>query len=193
MTVEGPATLCLAVVVSLLAGCGSAEPTSPTETPRATPALSGRSVCPSSVPFVASNLTGRPADVLERLQGTYENDPGFLAVVFDGTKPIVIVDSSVLAEWQDWLAPSGVAVAPSCVDSTLLAAVHAVLPAVRPPGGGVMAGYDALDDAIGVRGVDAETLAAALEQWSPGMGGTALSAIAAGTLRIDPREVPSLR
>src|SRR3990172_11704996 len=98
MTVDGPATLCLAVVVSLLAGCGSAEPTSPTETPRATPALSGRSVCPSSVPFVASNLTGRPADVLERLQGTYENDPGFLAVVFDGTEPIVIVHSSLFAE-----------------------------------------------------------------------------------------------
>ena len=193
MTVEGPATLCLAVVVSLLAGCGSAEPTSPTETPKATPALSGRTVCPGAVRGVGTNLTGAPADALEWLQGTYENDAGFLAVVFDGTQPVVIVDSNQLAEWRARLAPSGVAVAPSCVDSTLLAAVHAVLPAVRPPGGGVMAGYDALDDVIGVRGVDAETLAAAPEQWSPGMGGTALSAIAAGTLRIDPREVPSLR
>lgn len=191
--VDGPATLCLAVVVGLLAGCGSAEPTSPPETPTATAALSGRSVCPGAVPWVGTNLTGAPADALEQLQGTYENDPGFLAVVFDGVKPIVVVDPSMLAEWQDWLAPSGVAVAPSCIDLALLAAVHAVLPAVRPPGGSVMAGYNGLDDVIEVRGVDADTLVAAVEQWSPGSGSKALAAIASGTLRIDPRDLPILR
>lgn len=192
-TVADPATVCLAVAVGLLAGCGSAEPTSPTEMPTATAAQEGRSVCPGAVPWVATNLRGAPADALERLQGTYGNDPGFLAVVFDGVKPIVVVDLSMLAEWQERLAPTGVAVAPSCVDSALLAAVHAVLPAVRPPGGGVLAGYFGLDDAIEVRGVDADTLVAALEQWSPGSGTKALAAIAAGTLRIDPRDPPLLR
>jgi hypothetical protein len=142
---------------------------------------------------VATNLTGAPADALERLQGIYEDDPGFLAVVFDGTEPIVVVDSSMLAEWQDWLAPSGVAVAPSCIDPTLLASVHAVLPAVRPPNGGVIAGYDALNDAVMVRGVDADTLVAALEEWSPGSGSKALAAIAAGTLRIDPHGITTFR
>lgn len=192
-TIAGPATVCLAVAAGLLAGCGWAEPTSPTEMPTATAAHEGRSVCPGAVQFVAENLRGAPADALEQLQTTYENEPGFFAVVLNGTNSIVVVDSRLLAEWLDRLAPSGVAVAPSCVDTALLAAVHAVLPAVRPPGGGVLAGYNGLDDAIEVRGVDADTLVAALDQWSPGSGSKALAAIAAGTLRIDPRDVPRSR
>ncbi|MEO5966019.1 MAG: hypothetical protein ABIR11_11185 [Candidatus Limnocylindrales bacterium] len=131
--------------------------------------------------------------MLEQLQATYEQDPGFLAVVFDGTKPIVVVDRAALAEWQLRLVPRGVAVASSCIDTRVLAGVLLVLPTVRPPDGIVSAGYNGLDDSIDVLGVDTDTLVAALEQQRAGGGKAALDAIARGTLRIDPRKVSGTR
>jgi hypothetical protein len=138
---------------------------------------------------VATNLRGAAADTLEQLQGTYEQDPGFLAVVFDGTKPIVIVERAALAGWQLRLAASGVAVAPSCVDPGLLAAVRAVVPTVAPPDGITSVGYNGLDDTIDVLGIDADTLVTALEKRQAGSGSAARDAIADGTLRIDPRKI----
>ena len=153
----------------------------------------GRTVCPGSVPWVATNLRGAAADALEQLQETYEQDPDFLAVVFDGTKPIVIVEAAALSAWQLRLAGRGITVAPSCVDPGLLAAVHDVLPTVAAPDVIVSAGYNVLDDAIGVLGVDADTLVTAIEKLHAGSGGAARDAIANGTLRIDPRQVPGSR
>ncbi len=186
------AVLCL-LSLTELAGCGSAATNTPTATADPRAPRVGRTVCPGSVPWVATNLRGAPADALEQLQGTYEQDPGFLAVVFDGVRPIVVVERRALAAWQLRLAPRGVAVAPSCIDPGVLAAVHAVLPAVASPDRTVSAGYNGLDDAIDVLGIDADTLVAALETLQPGGGDAARDAIADGTLRIDPREVPGTR
>jgi hypothetical protein len=179
--------------VGLVAGCASPVAT-PSATARdATAPRVGRSVCPGAVPWVATNLRGTVADELERLQGTYQEDPGFLAVVFDGTKSVLIVETARLPEWQRRLAPGGVAVARSCVNPGLLAAVHAVLPVVGPPDGIVSAGYNALDDSIDVMGVDADTLVAALDAHAAGGGSAALAAIADGTLRIDPEKMSITR
>jgi hypothetical protein len=182
------------LAAGLVAGCGSPEVTRPAATRDVAGPHVGRSVCPGAVPWVATNLRGAPADALEQLQGTYEQDPGFLAVVFDGTKPIVIVEAARLAEWQLRLAPHGVAAARSCVDPALLAAVHAVLPMVRPQAGMIItAGYDGLDDSIFVIGIDADTLVSTLDKQSPGTGSAALAAIADGTLRIDPQQIQETR
>lgn len=193
---RSPATVLLVLgLLSLTqaAGCGSAATTAPAATRDPAESHVGRTVCPGSVPWVATNLRGAAADTLEQLQGTYEQDPGFLAVVFDGTKPIVIVERAALTGWQLRLAASGMAVAPSCVDPGLLAAVHEVLPTVAPADRIVSAGYNALDDTIDVLGIDADTLVAALEEFQAGSGGPARNAIAEGTLRIDPAKVSGTR
>ncbi len=116
-----------------------------------------------------------------------------MAVVFDGSKPIVVVEPARLPDWLIELGPKGIAVAATCIDPTLLAAVQAVLPSVRPPDGIVSGGYDALNDSIGVIGVDADTLLAAIDQQAAGMGASARAAIAAGTLRIDGNKVSGTR
>jgi hypothetical protein len=154
----------------------------------------GRSACPGSVPEVLTNLHGEAlVGALEELQATYQADPGFMAVVFDGEQPIIIVEAATLPEWQRRVAPLGLTVAPSCVDPELLAAVHAVLPNVVLPDGSVSAGHNALKDAIEVMGVEADTLLDALEEHAPGTRDVALDAIADGTLRIDERPLPRMR
>jgi hypothetical protein len=156
------------------------------------PPASGRSLCPGAVPFVESNLTGAPADALERLGAMYQDDPGYLAVVFDGTKVAVIVESDMLSVWQARRAPSGVAVARSCVDPGLIRAVDQAMSKVAaPPGMIVSSGYDALADAIMVIGVDQDTLVAAIRQVSEAGGQAAIQAISDGTLRVDPRAIPN--
>lgn len=112
----------------------------------------------------------------------------------DGATPVLVVDIGRLGEWQARLAQNGIPVAPSCVDTRLLAAVHAVLPQIaRLQGGGMLAAYNALDDAIVVRGVDRDVLIAALIEVVPDAERAVLDAIAAGTLRIDPRKMDVLR
>jgi hypothetical protein len=132
-----------------------------------------------------TNLSGAPADALEGLQGKYGELPGFLAVVFDGTQAIVVVEAGRLAEWRNALAPSGVPVAPSCIDVELLRAVQAAVPAMANGNGIVSAGYDGLADRIDVHGVDAEMVFRALDALGAGGADAARQAIAAGTLRID--------
>lgn len=157
-----------------------------------TASSSTRSVCQGSVASVTGNLTGAPADELEQLHGTYENDAGFMAVVFDGTKPVVVVDGSQLSNWQARLKPKNVTVAPSCVDLRLIDAVLAVLPSLAHSTSSagrnytISGGYNALDDSIDVLGVDADTLVTALGNSEPAMAVAARAAIADGTLRIDP-------
>lgn len=140
------------------------------------------------MPQVLRRVDGGAADALEDLQGTYENEPGFLGVVHDGVKPVVVVDAGRLAEWRARVAPRGIAIAPSCVDTRLLAAVLAALPRIdTPENRAISAGYDVLDDAITVRGVERDDLIAALDEVLPDSETTVVEAIAAGTLRIDPR------
>lgn len=131
------------------------------------------------------NLKGAAADTLEQLQATYEGMPGFRAVVFDGTKAIVVVDAASMPGWLAELTPKGIAVAPSCVDPVLLDAVMAAVPALTQPDGGSTAGYNALDDTIEVRGIEAVALLAALNEVDPALGASARGAVAAGTLRIN--------
>jgi hypothetical protein len=138
------------------------------------------------VPQVFTNLSGAPADSLEQLGATYENDPGFLAVVWDGQRSIVVVETAQLLAWQARLAPLGIVVARSCVDPALLRTVEAALPLVNVPEGVITSvGYDGLADAISVSGVDPEPLLAAMDAILPGARSEAVAAIANGSLRID--------
>jgi hypothetical protein len=134
---------------------------------------------------VLRNIRGSGAQAVEELQNRFEGSPGFLGVVHDGVRPVVIVEATVFGAWEQRLAPTEIAVTPSCVDGTLLAAVLAVLPDLHRPGTGVLAGYDVLDDSIFVRGVEIGALITALKAVLPGAEQTAFGAIADGTLRID--------
>jgi hypothetical protein len=145
-----------------------------------------RTACAGGVPEVATNLDGAPADSLEQLQGTYENDQGFLALVWDGRKSIVIVETAQLLAWQTRLAPLRIAVARSCINPALLATVKAALARIKvPEGQSTGSGYDGLADAIFVLGVDPEVLLATMDAIRPGARAEAVAAIADGTLRID--------
>jgi hypothetical protein len=192
LTVDGRQVLAAACLVALVSACGAPAPSVPdagVEAPAVLPRV-GRSVCPGSVTQVGRDLGGAAADSLERLQGTYENDPGFLAVVWDGRRGVIVVESAQLIAWQARVAPLGIAVARSCVDPALLATVHAALPRIPVPGGGIIsAGYDGLDDAIFVLGVDTDVLVAAMDEVRPGVKPAALAAIADGTLRVSPQEI----
>jgi hypothetical protein len=173
----------LALACGLLGGCAMAPEPSPEPTADAV-AAQGRSRCPGSVPVVRGNLKGAAADTLEQLQGTYEERPGFRAVVFDGVKAIVVVDAASLPGWLAELTPKGIAVARSCVDPVLLDAVMAAVPELTPPDGGSNAGYNALDDTIEVGGIRTVALLEALDEVDPALGESARDAVAAGTLRI---------
>ena len=151
----------------------------------------GRSRCAGAVEAVLTGLTGEAADAVEELGGTVSDKPGYLAVVFDGSKPIVIVEAARLPGWQNELGPLGIAVAPSCIDPDLLAAVRAVLPTLVAGDWIVGAGYDALADRISVMGVDADTLLDALDAHGAGMGPRARAAIEAGTLEISEARIPN--
>jgi hypothetical protein len=147
----GIAAATVALVAALSAACGTPAPsTAEGVSPATTAALRvvGRSQCLGSVPQVLRQVEGAAADTLEGLQATYENDPGFLGVVHDGKQAVIVVESGRVLEWQARMAPLGVAVAVSCVDPELLAAVQAALPLISEREEGVMsAGYDSLDDA----------------------------------------------
>lgn len=179
----GRAAGVLALVCGLLGGCATASAPSPEPAASAVVAQ-GRSRCPGSVPAVRGNLQGAAADTLEQLQGTYEERPGFRAVVFDGAKAIVVVDAASLPGWLAELTPKGIAVARSCVDPVLLDAVMAAVPELTPPDGGSTAGYNGLDDTIEVGGIGTAALLAALDEVDPALGESARDAVAAGTLRI---------
>jgi hypothetical protein len=178
----------LALACGLLGGCAMAPAPSPDPSASAV-AAQGRSRCLGSVPVVRGNLKGAAADTLEQLQGTYEEWPGFRAVVFDGTKALVVVDAASLPAWIAELTPKGIAVAPSCVDPLLLDAVMAAIPALTPPDGGSTAGYNALNDTIEVHGIGADPLLAALDEVDPALGETARNAVEAGTLRINETKI----
>jgi hypothetical protein len=127
------------------------------------------------------------SDVMEGLQTSYEDDPGFLAVVWDNREPVVVVARAELGAWQTRLAPLKTAVAPSCIDPTLLALVHEVLPRLSDQGFR-SAGYNGIEDAIFVSGVDTDALLTELDALQPGAKGLALAAIADGTLRVTSAE-----
>ena len=174
------------LTAAILASCTLDASVPATAGPSAQPS-GGRSVCPGGVARAATNLTGPAADAVERLQGAYQGDPGFLGVVFDGAKAAVIVESGKLSEWQTRLAPSGVAVARSCIDPALLVVVDRALPTVAPADGIVSSGYDAQEDAIKVVGVDQQLLLDAIGRISADARRAAQDAIAEGTLRVDRR------
>ena len=179
------------LLLAILWGCasGPAPSPSPSITP---PPASGRSTCPGAVAVVETNLTGGPADALERLGATYQGDPGYLAVVFDGRNAVVIVESDMLPAWQARLAPGGIAVARSCVQPGLVRAVEQAMSRVVVPKGMIVSsGYDGLADAVRVSGVDQDTLVAAIGQGSEAAREAAIQAIADGTLRVNPQAMPN--
>jgi len=179
------AALRLLVLVTTVCGCGTTVDQPPVDPV-------GRTKCAGAVDTVLTNLTGDAADAVEELGETVAEAAGFLAVVFDGSKPIVVVEAARLPEWLIELGPKGIAVAPSCIDPELLAAVRAVLPTLVAGDWVVSAGYDALEDRISVMGVDADTLIDALEAQEAGMGARARAAIEAGTLEVSEARIPGL-
>jgi len=185
----------LLALVASVGGCGATvgQPASAPLPPGSPPVERvGRSQCPGAVEGVLTNLTGDAADAVEEVGGTYHGTPGFLAVVFDGSKAIVVVEAARLPDWLIELGPAGIAVAPSCIDPTLLAGVKAALPTLVAGDGTVSAGYNALEDSISVMGVDTDTLIDALDAQQAGMGARARAAIEAGTLRVDGAKIPSV-
>jgi hypothetical protein len=153
----------------------------------------GRTRCPGSVPVAQTNLRGAAADSLEAVQGEHGLKPGFMAVIFDGTQPIVVVEAARVAEWENAMGGKRIAVAPSCVDPELLDAVMTVIPALPPPDGAVTGGYNGLNDSIELQGVASDALLAALQRLLPGMEERAAAAMAAGTLRVDEGPIPRIR
>ena len=77
-----------------------------------------------------------------------------------------------------------IAVAPSCVDPSLLVAVLDAVPRLTPPDGISSVGYNALDDSIDVIGVNADALVNALDGKDHNVGALARIAIVEGTLRV---------
>ena len=173
----------------LLSGCGAAIPSNHV----------GRSVCPGALPNLTGTQLAADVDEAVRLQTTYENDAGFLAVVWDARGNVVVVDRTQLGGWQERLGPMNVAVAPSCIDSELLGLIYAALPRMHSDGGGSFgAGYDAVDDTIFVDGVSPDVVLQELDAMQPGARVAGLLAIGNGTLRIKSgppgsRESSSLR
>jgi hypothetical protein len=181
--------LAMTVVIATCVSACAANTTEPDASPGQRPGIGaplGRSVCPGAMSAVRA-IVGAQVDVVEQIQAEYESAPGFLGVVSDGTRPIIIVDSLRLHEWQAQVSPLGLAVAPSCTSAGLLDAIKAVLPRLqRATGVTVIAGYDVLDDAIFVQGVDAPELVNALAISLPDAETLTNEAIAAGTLRLHP-------
>ncbi len=187
--------LAAVVLAATVAGCDRAPSASlgAHQNP-VTPPKVGRSACAGSVAAVAHDLARDVADRLEELQGLFESDPGFLAVVSDGREAVIVVEGDHLVAWRARLAPRGIAVAPSCVDPTLLALVERAAAAVSTQQGGTSTtGYDALDDAILVSGVDTSVLLEEMDRIKPGSAPAALAALTAGTLRIQTGKAPGGR
>jgi hypothetical protein len=192
-----PQSLAVTILAALLVASGCLATTAPTPersqgqemTVGVTPGVGplGRTVCANAVPFVLRQMGGQAADAVEAIQARFESEPGFMAVVHDGTEPIVVVDAAHFAEWRSRLAP--IRVAASCVDPGLIAAVLLALPRIATStNGGVSGGYDALDDAILVRGVEPAELVHALSNDMQDADRVVLNAIATGALRFDPRQ-----
>lgn len=163
------------------------HPSTSQASPSAVPvAIDGRTSCNGSAGPVYSGLTGAVADRLEEMQGKYEDQDGFRAVVYDGANALVIVARESLSTWQTRLKDSGVPVFPSCVPSSLVDAAHdAVRTLDRRPEGFAMAGYDALLDAVVIRtSEDSKDVLATVEQIGPG----ATTSIPAGALRVEVRD-----
>lgn len=190
------ALLKLTVVGLLMAGCTTSTDATPASVAASevAPNPVGRTVCAGSVRDATAAVPGAGADAIERLQNTYEGDAGFLAVIWEGGRPVVIVERGHLAAWKARLGPVNIAVAPSCIDPALLALVHQALPRISvQPGGAIGGGYNALDDAIVVAGVDTDVLLAQLEALQQGARDAAAAAIAAGTLRINEASTGGVR
>lgn len=157
-----------------------AEPMGPSE-------VSGRTLCDGSVDRVFTDLSGAPADSIERLQAKYENVPGFRSVVYDGQAAVVVVEARALEEWAD-LIDKTVRVAPSCVSEDLIEAAAAV---VRDLDLGedesAVSGYDALVDAAFVLSARPDSeIEAALDRSFASSGGSdqILKSRASGLLRL---------
>lgn len=157
-----------------------AEPMGPSE-------VSGRTLCDGSIDRVFTDLSGAPADSIERLQAKYEDVPGFRSVVYDGQAAVVVVEARALEEWAD-LIDKAVRVAPSCVSEDLIEAAAAV---VRDLDLGedesAVSGYDALVDAAFVLSARPDSeIEAALDRSFASSGGSdqILKSRASGLLRL---------
>lgn len=130
-----------------------------------------------------TNLSGQVADLLEELQGKYEDADGFRAVVYDGTRAAIEVAPETLDRWQGDLAGSDVAVVASCVPTSLIDAARKVVDSMDVGSTGFSSvGYDSSLDAVTV--ITTAPTAGVIKGIEAAAPGATVSALADGTLRI---------
>ena len=169
-----------AFIAAILVGCGSASPL-----PSGALIVADRPSCPGSIPRVFSNLTGEPADLVERGQAELQDEEGFRALVYDGKQAVVVVTPDTLDDWVPRVAQRGLGLGTSCVDEQLLGVVQKAFGTLTVQSDDVIGvGYSGLNDAIFVSGVDEAQLRQAILMVEPGFAAKMDAAIAAGTLRL---------
>lgn len=142
----------------------------------------GRSQCPGALPVVKLAIDEGDVDTFEAIWAWAENVPGFLAVVDDGSGPVVVVERQSLNAWIARLAGNEIRAAPSCVPAGLLEAVQAALGGIELGEGGFSsAGYDVFADAVAVSSTLTESEMLAILE---GRVAGAAKAHASGTLRV---------
>ena len=164
-----------AAAVNAPAAASDAQPTE----------VTGRTTCQGSITTVMTNLYGPVADLLEELQGKYEDADGFRAVVYDGSGAAIVVAPDAIDRWQVDLAGSDVAVVASCVPTSLVDAARKVVDGTDVgPTGFSSVGYDSSLDAVTI--ITTAPTAGVIEGIEAAAPGTTTDALADGTLRITP-------
>ena len=143
---------------------------SPRSGPTALPQVAGAEIgTPSecargALPKLETDLTGKLADVAEQLQAKYENEPGFLSVVYGGGSFWVVVDGVSSGEWTKALPADGARVVASCIDSGLIDSAKSVVAEAKYSDGEYSSVlYDVFNDSVQVTStLDAAFLADAI-------------------------------
>jgi hypothetical protein len=126
--------------------------------------------------------TEAEANALEEIQAKAENLPGFLAVLYAQSGPIVVVERPAVEAWTVALIGEQIRVSPSCVDVLLLRAVQETLSDLQlGPGQMASSAYNATEDSVTISSTLAEAdMLALIEERYP----SAKEALANGTLRL---------
>lgn len=94
-------------------------------------------------------MDGEAASRVEAVQGTYENMPGFLGVLSDGSQVSLIVEAETVVDWEKRVAQTDLHVMASCVPSELVAAAKwSVLGSDYSGGGFSTVLYDVFTDSV---------------------------------------------
>jgi hypothetical protein len=123
------------IALSLAPGTAASSRSVPVDAPATVTAESPSDCARGALPKLETDLTGETADEAERLQAMYEDEAGFLAVVFGESTFWVIVDDANLGPWADEVAGDGVVVVSSCVMSDVADSARAAIAEVTHSAG----------------------------------------------------------